>query len=228
MRPKPGRYITPEQPPESFDSVRLFFPHEQTWLAIFLGQWDALSYTSLYEQTTGVSAEYAAQVFSNLWSGLTERETVMFVGMIVPAARSTQPNDSWLPCDGTAYQIEQYPALYNAIGDTFGDDGAGTFRVPDMRGRVPIAAGQGSGLTNRSLAAVGGEETHQLTTGEMPAHTHAITYAVLSGGSQSGFQLVSNGIGSGTAASGSTGSNTAHNTMPPFIALTFFIFTGGA
>ena len=39
---------------------------------------------------------------------------------------------------------------------------------------MPVGAGQGSGLTNRALAAAGGAETHTLSINELPAHTHEI------------------------------------------------------
>ena len=47
-----------------------------------------------------------------------------------------------------------------------------TFYVPDLRGRSPVGAGAGTGLTTRALGATGGAETHQLVTGEIPAHNH--------------------------------------------------------
>ena len=43
-----------------------------------------------------------------------------------------------------------------------------------MRSRFPLGAGDGSNLTNRVLAATGCEETHILTSNEMPSHTHTI------------------------------------------------------
>jgi hypothetical protein len=44
--------------------------------------------------------------------------------------------------------------------------------VPDQRGRVPIAAGQGSGLTLRAVGAQGGAESHALTSTENGPHAH--------------------------------------------------------
>jgi len=210
----------------SYDMVRLFIPHEQTWWAIALGHWDQLGYARIFEQTTGVSAEYAASIFSNLWFSLTEREGFMFPSMIVPAGRATAPNDNWLLCDGTAYLIEQYPALYNAIGTTFGDDGAGSFRVPDMRSRKPIGAGQGTGLTNRVLGTVGGAETHQLTAAELAIHAHALN-GIGASQAQAGTNFWALSATGGTQTTTFVGSNTAHNNMDPWIALNFFIFTGG-
>ena len=76
-------------------------------------------------------------------------------------------------CDGRAISRTTYAALFTAIGAAFGaGDGSTTFNLPDMRGRTPIGAGQGSGLANRVLAATGGEENHILSTAEMPSHTH--------------------------------------------------------
>lgn len=47
---------------------------------------------------------------------------------------------------------------------------------PDARGRVTVAAGTGSGLTNRVLGTVGGTETTTLTSAQsgVPAHPHSV------------------------------------------------------
>jgi microcystin-dependent protein len=66
-------------------------------------------------------------------------------------------------------------------------DGSTTFNVPDRRGRAGVghdamgasAAGRltpgGGGVTGTLLGAAGGNETHVLSTAEMPAHTHSNT-----------------------------------------------------
>lgn len=51
----------------------------------------------------------------------------------------------------------------------------GTNGTPDLRGRFVLGQGQGSGLTNRVLNDIGGEEAHLLTSSEIPSHTHTGT-----------------------------------------------------
>lgn len=82
----------------------------------------------------------------------------------------------YLLADGTEVSRTTYPALFAAIGTLFGaGDGVTTFGLPDMRGRVPIGAGTGAGLTNRDInVKYVGTETHTMTVAEMPAHTHAV------------------------------------------------------
>lgn len=145
-------------------------------------------------------------------------------GVVLPYSGSSAPTN-WLLCDGSAVSRTTYATLFALIGTTFGvGDGSTTFNVPDLRGRVPVGVGTGSGLTLRTLAATGGEETHVLTATEMPAHTH--TYNNYSnvqntaGGAQSAAYSVPN---SGTT--GSAGSNAAHNNMQPFVALNYIIKT---
>ena len=86
---------------------------------------------------------------------------------------SLTPPAGWMLCDGSAISRTTYAALYALIGTAFGTgDGSTTFNLPDMRGRVGVGAGQGSGLTNRLLAATGGEEAHALSVAELASHSH--------------------------------------------------------
>lgn len=68
----------------------------------------------------------------------------------------------WLLCDGSTYNTSDYPALAGALGA-----GGATFAVPDFRGRAPVGAGTGAGLTARALLAAGGTEPSN-----MPSHSH--------------------------------------------------------
>lgn len=99
--------------------------------------------------------------------------TMPRVGDYKFSAQTTDLN-GWLLCDGRALDIADYPGLYEVIGTTFGNNGAGTFRLPNLRGRVPAAIGQSVG-TNHTLGQSLGEEEHTLTINEMPTHNHGVT-----------------------------------------------------
>ena len=82
--------------------------------------------------------------------------------------------DAWLLCDGSEVSRTEYAALFAVIGTRYGDGNTTTtFNLPDGRGRSLIGAGNGDGLTPRSINTVHvGEESHTQTVAEMPAHTH--------------------------------------------------------
>jgi microcystin-dependent protein len=97
------------------------------------------------------------------------------IGDIKHSVRSDN-HAGWLKCDGTAVSRATYSALFAVIGTSFGvGNGSTTFNLPDAQGRVLGGVGTGADLTARTTGAKVGAETHTLTTGEMPAHTHSIT-----------------------------------------------------
>lgn len=80
----------------------------------------------------------------------------------------------WALCNGQLLPIVQNQALFALIGTIYGGNGQTTFALPDLRGRAPIHHGQGSGLSQRDIGAAPGAEAVTLTSGQMPAHTHAL------------------------------------------------------
>jgi microcystin-dependent protein len=46
----------------------------------------------------------------------------------------------FLPCDGRTLPISEHTALFSVLGTRFGGDGATTFALPDLRGRVALGA----------------------------------------------------------------------------------------
>lgn len=147
----------------------------------------------------------------------------------------------WLAENGSIVAQATYPALFAVIGSTYntGGEGVGNFRLPDSRGRADIGSGTGSGLTARTLGAIGGAETHQLTVPEMPSHSHTDSGHSHSvpgefGGSGGGGSTEINyravdpnsqthPVNSSSANITSTGGGGSHNNMQPFIVATRMI-----
>lgn len=105
-------------------------------------------------------------------------------GSLFPYAGTAEPT-GYKFCNGQALSKTTYAALLVALGggsSPFGQD-ATTFNLPDLRGRMPVGAGTGAGLTARTAGSYGGgtldtsnpkrgEEMHTLTNAEMPSHSH--------------------------------------------------------
>jgi len=193
----------------------------------------------------------------------------MPTGALTAYAGATAPT-GYLLCDGSSVSSSTYLALHAVISNTYGGtaySGAGalSFNLPDLRGRLPMGAGTGTGQnasgtgapsgtaqTARTRGAWLGEETHLLTTTEMPSHSH--NGATGNAGSHShtqgsypGFVYVGSGgnsaVSSGTNWIGSTGytlTNTVtdhshtipanggdgrHAIIPPVVVLNYIIKT---
>ena len=139
---------------------------------------------------------------------------------IILSYNSNTPPAGWVLCDGT--------------------NGA-----PDLRGRFILGAGQGSGLTNRSINSMGGLETVTLNITQIPAHkhlegTHSIfdmdggAYKGAPGGAYGGVSggYIDNPSGRWVGRADTyqhytdnQGGDQAHENMPPFYVLVYIMKT---
>jgi microcystin-dependent protein len=142
----------------------------------------------------------------------------MFGGAAAPA--------NWLLCDGSAVSRSTYAALFAAIGTAYGTgNGTTTFNLPDFRGRGPMGK---DSATFAALGNTGGEETHTLTSAELPAHSHTIPMVKGASGGSTPYSIDNTTVGSNVANTISTnnaGSGGAHNVLDPYLVVNFIIKT---
>ena len=142
-------------------------------------------------------------------------------------------------CDGQTLAIAQNDALFALIGTTYGGDGQTTFNLPDLRGRIPVHAGQGPGLSNYVLGQSGGSETVTLTAPQLPAHAHAPLAQSAAGNqpapaggvwaasAQNQFSSNAPNVGMSNSAIGSAGGSQPHDNMMPYQVVSFIIALEG-
>lgn len=80
----------------------------------------------------------------------------------------------WAFCQGQLLPISQNAALFALLGTTYGGNGSSNFALPDLRSRVPLSMGQGTGLSNYNIGQAGGTETVSLSVNQMPSHNHPV------------------------------------------------------
>ena len=151
-------------------------------------------------------------------------------GTVIQSAAINEP-EGWFTCDGRVLNRLVYTDLFNALGYTYSTLYGGSdlsFNIPDMRGRVAVGMGAGSGLTNRNLGDKGGEENHTLSVNEMPSHSHSLTrrsnpdtgtFDTLDGRQDESSAATTDRADLGPFNTNSTGGSNAHNNMQPFLAL---------
>lgn len=217
-------------------------------------------YSNVYVESGAVNAN-TGWVFNNPSGGIINVTDINVIKFSAGGATSSigdykdsainSNHAGWTLCDGSAVSRTVYSSLFAVIGTSFGaGDGSTTFNLPDGRGRTLGYIGASSGLTNRIMGQKVGTETHALTTGEMPAHSHAVTdpghthnlspaghwyfgttYGRIQNFYSSGYFPAE---GAGTIANSVTaitvqnsGSGNAHNNMSPYLfGANLFIYTG--
>lgn len=107
-----------------------------------------------------------------------------YIGAIFIWAGNYAPQ-GYLFCDGSTLQIQQNQALFAVLGTTYGGDGVKTFNLPDLRGRLPLGAGQGPNLPLPQIpGAKGGNSSVTLAVNNLPPHNHAASFAPSTTGTQ--------------------------------------------
>lgn len=157
-----------------------------------------------------------------------------FVGEIRMFAGNFAPR-GWAYCDGQLLAVSQNDALFSLLGTIYGGDGRTTFGLPDLRGRVPIHAGSGPGLSPRRLGAKAGAEKVTLTVNQLPSHSHTwrASTSVAQNRSPTGNGLASptgDLYGPATLATNlgnssitNTGGSRSHTNLMPFLCINFII-----
>ena len=143
-----------------------------------------------------------------------------FVGQVIAVGFNFAPV-GWALCQGQLLPISQNTALFSLLGTTYGGNGTTTFALPDLRGRIANAFGQGPGLQLYNLGQTGGEESHTLVLGEMTAggHTHAVN--ATNNGQTGGTNVPSAAVTLGAGYSSETGSPAVniYSSAAPTIAM---------
>jgi microcystin-dependent protein len=135
------------------------------------------------------------------------------IGGMMDFAGATAPS-GWLLCFGQQVSTTTYAALFAVIGSSYGS-GAGTFGIPDCRGRATFgkdnmggsAAGRITGTLNYDgtvLGEAGGNQGQTLTASQVPTITSTASVSVVGGSLPGGSFPVTNG--SAAAASFNNGS----------------------
>jgi microcystin-dependent protein len=142
------------------------------------------------------------------------------IGMIIAWPAISASLDGYLSCDGSSYNIDDYPELFAVLGYDFGGSGA-NFNVPDLIGKTLIGAGG-----SFSPQSVGGEEEHTLVESEIPSHVHTIPLTATTLAVEPGEVTVLTPVPILTQNTGATGGGGSHNNMQPYIALNYLIYAG--
>lgn len=87
----------------------------------------------------------------------------------------------WAPAHGQLLPISEHTALFSLFGTMYGGDGRTTFALPDLRGRVAVGTGQGTGLSERRHGSKFGAESVTLGMNNLPAHAHQATVMASTG-----------------------------------------------
>lgn len=158
-----------------------------------------------------------------------------FVGEIRMFAGNFAPR-GWAFCDGQLLAVSQNDALFSLLGTVYGGDGRTTFGLPDLRGRIPLHAGHGPGLSERRLGSKGGEEKVTLTVNQLPSHSHPFQATSAAGtdnnpqgkqvGESSSVDLYFEGtptVDMAQQAITETGGSQSHANLMPFLCVHFII-----
>jgi microcystin-dependent protein len=154
----------------------------------------------------------------------------------------------WATCSGQILPISQNTALFSLLGTNYGGDGRSNFGLPNLQGALPVAQGQGAGLSLYVVGQSGGSASITLPATEMPSHTHTLNadkgtalsnnpaaaiymkghFTTTSGGGPvQAYKAQTPTTQMAANAIGPIGGGQAHNNLMPYLALNYCIALQG-
>jgi hypothetical protein len=140
-------------------------------------------------------------------------------GAILPYAGLVAP-DGWLLCDGQGAYKSQYPALFNAIGYTYGQpvpSDTNIFGLPDLRGRGVV------GYDDMDNGTFGLPNAGRVSSAVKPDGSIG-SAATVAGGTSTVF-LSTGTISTGTGVETIVDNSISINVMNPYLAMNYIIKT---
>ncbi|MFO0756522.1 MAG: tail fiber protein [Byssovorax sp.] len=153
-----------------------------------------------------------------------------FIGEVRAVSWNLVPR-GWAFCNGQLLSIAQNQALFAILGTTYGGDGITTFALPNLKGRVPVGAGQ-----NVALGESAGVEQVTLITPQIPAHTHGLMASTAAGSEDPLDKGPAGAKAYGPAAGlapmapstlSATGGSQPHDNMAPSLTISYIIALQG-
>lgn len=169
-------HLTPVLPDNKISANNL-----KNWLKEFMAWMFPTSGTPL-KGTSPVVTSNTKPYENIVWQQLVP------IGTVMPWAGSGGAPDGYLLCDGSLASGTTYLDLYNVIGDNYGSPSGGSFRLPNLKGRVPLGLDSASSNTPANLTTThanvtnykkvgntGGLQKVALKTSELAKHTHDVS-----------------------------------------------------
>lgn len=204
-------YLTPDTPTGEFACRSLSIPVEM--LHIVTGALEILTNEWAYEEHGTMSPQDAAAAMLEMLNTYKQSEGICVnrVGEIVLFAGSPPVQDMYLLCDGSTYDRVDYPLLWDYVSvSTNWTFDADTFTVPNLLYKFLRMSDE--------VLSEGGEDTHVLTTAQMPVHSHTVhTHGAGLALAPGELPVTIPSVGAGVT--GNAGSGQAHNNMPSYIDL---------
>jgi microcystin-dependent protein len=210
-------WLTPEESQLSESQVERTIRLPGSLWSYVTGALALLAEAENWEEFGDATPDDMAQFFADVLDDYA-MSSFRNVGMIVSYCLDVAVPAGWLLLNGQTVAQADYPELANVVPTSW--ISGSNIVLPDARNRFLVSSGPG--LTT---GTVGGANTHTLAAGEMPVHNH--TY--LSPGTPalvaSPGEILAATQGS-TANTGNAGSGQAHNNMPSYLAIRWWIYAG--
>lgn len=162
--------------------------------------------------TIDQAVDYAAKAYESIEFMLNIGEIRTFMLADV----SLLPDDT-LPCDGTIYERNDYPDLWEVLPDNQKTDTQ--FQTPNLNGRFMISQGENDDGGVFVVGEVYGDNSHTLSETEIPSHNHSYTEPITAPALEGAGVPLPTGLTVFPALTGNTGGGEAHNNIPNSVAV---------